>query len=529
MRINKLLVIIFLAGAFLRFFEVQNNPPGLYIDEVSIGVNAYEILKNGVDEHGAAYPIFFEAFGEYKMPFYVYLVSGVMALIGKSELAVRLPSVIAGILTIPLFYLFIKKLINTNPKTLPRRQAGEIRNSKQIQNTKKSLEIGNWKLEIPIVAAGLLALSPWHMHFSRAGFEANVALFLYLLGSYLTLLFLESKKNKYIFTAVLFFALTLYTYNAYRIISPLTAAAISIFLFLKLPNFRKKTVAMVLGFVLLILPVIQFSLTEAGATRFEDVSAFAEHEARSPREKMLIYPMEVFDNYISYFSFEFLFSHGDRNNRHQLPGFGLIWRFMFPFVLTGAFIVFRRGGNLLKTVLFFMLFVAPLPASIVVPNPHSLRSLLMVLPLAAFGAYGLSFVFNKFSKYRKVLFIGLGLIAIYEFSLFMHNYYFHYNKENSPDWGAGYKEMTVRVLDYKKEYDYLVIDKNLPDAPIYIKFYGENLGPVFVDTTWKKPDAWEGKKVLYIRPFYGETEGEYIIENIYLPGRDDIHAQFWSL
>src|SRR5438309_1647159 len=104
--------IIILIGAFLRLYQIQKYPPGLYIDEVSIGNNAYSILHTGRDEYGIKFPLSFKSFGDYKMPLYIYAVTGAMALLGKNELAVRLPSSLSGILTLVIFYFFIKKILD---------------------------------------------------------------------------------------------------------------------------------------------------------------------------------------------------------------------------------------------------------------------------------------------------------------------------------------------------------------------------------------------------------------------------------
>lgn len=47
-----LLFAVILLGAVLRFYNISNNPPGLYLDEASIGLNAYDILKTGKDQYG---------------------------------------------------------------------------------------------------------------------------------------------------------------------------------------------------------------------------------------------------------------------------------------------------------------------------------------------------------------------------------------------------------------------------------------------------------------------------------------------
>ena len=59
----------------MRFVDVSNDPPGLYIDEASIGYNAYSILTTGKDQYGVPYPIWFESFGDYNFRFFIIEVS----------------------------------------------------------------------------------------------------------------------------------------------------------------------------------------------------------------------------------------------------------------------------------------------------------------------------------------------------------------------------------------------------------------------------------------------------------------------
>src|SRR3990167_10643008 len=103
---NLFLLIAILALSFiLRSFRVADLPHQLYLDEVSIGFNAYSILKTGRDEHKRNFPIYFEAFGEYKLPVYIYLTAIFQSILGKENLAVRWPSVLAGTGTV---FLLIK-------------------------------------------------------------------------------------------------------------------------------------------------------------------------------------------------------------------------------------------------------------------------------------------------------------------------------------------------------------------------------------------------------------------------------------
>src|SRR5258706_11914127 len=92
---NKLvwLIAIFLFGLLIRIWGGNVFPPALNWDEVSHGYNAYSLLKTGRDEWGVAMPTIFRAFGDYKLPVYVYLTIPVNA-------NPRLPSMIFGSLSI---------------------------------------------------------------------------------------------------------------------------------------------------------------------------------------------------------------------------------------------------------------------------------------------------------------------------------------------------------------------------------------------------------------------------------------------
>src|SRR3972149_10523981 len=98
-----ILIAITFLGLILRAYKLTTSPAGLYIDETSIGYNAYSLITTGRDEHGKFMPLFFEAFGEYKLPVYIYLVALVQSVIGPSDLSVRIPSLVFGTFRYPSF------------------------------------------------------------------------------------------------------------------------------------------------------------------------------------------------------------------------------------------------------------------------------------------------------------------------------------------------------------------------------------------------------------------------------------------
>lgn len=145
----------FLAGvlavaAFLRLWHLGSVPPSLTPDEAALGYNAYSILHTARDEYGKFLPVIFKSFGDYKPGLYVYLTAPSVAALGLNEFSTRLPSALAGILSVYLIYFVIRELF-------------------------PSLEI---------VAAFVAATNPYLIYFSRGAWEANVSLTLTLAGIY---------------------------------------------------------------------------------------------------------------------------------------------------------------------------------------------------------------------------------------------------------------------------------------------------------------------------------------------------------
>ncbi|MEK7500016.1 MAG: hypothetical protein AAB649_05425, partial [Patescibacteria group bacterium] len=93
-------------GLIARLALFPSVPPGINRDEAALGYNAYSILKTGNDEWGIRFPATFRSFGDYKLPGYMYTLVPFIATFGLNPLAVRLPSLFAGISMIPLAYLF---------------------------------------------------------------------------------------------------------------------------------------------------------------------------------------------------------------------------------------------------------------------------------------------------------------------------------------------------------------------------------------------------------------------------------------
>ena len=237
-------ILILLLAAFLRFVELGKNPPGLYWDEVSLGYNAYSILKTGRDEHGEFLPLTrFKAFGDYKPPGYIYATVPSIALFGLNEFAVRFPSALAGVIMVWLTYLLVRELFPTH-------------------------------LGVALLAASLLAISPWHLQLSRVAFEAMLAAAFNLAGVYLFIKAIN-KSGWWLIPSGIFFVLTLYTFNSNRLLTPLIVLALTLIYTRNL--WAKKTAvitATIIGLILA-LPLLPYWRSPESKVRWHEVNIFS--------------------------------------------------------------------------------------------------------------------------------------------------------------------------------------------------------------------------------------------------------------
>lgn len=499
-----ILVVILVLAAVLRFYKLSIYPPGLYIDEVSIGYNAYSILKKGVDQYGVKYPLWFKAYGEYKLPGYIYLTSLSMAVFGKSIFAVRFPSAVLGVATILIFYLFIKELF-----------------AKQFQQQSKHLGL---------ISAFLLAISSWHLQLSRAGFEVNVGLFFFVLGCWQALKYYKQKKIGQILLSYLSFVLTFYIYNSFRIISPIVLAGLSIFFFTKFEKKRKQLLPIYFVFFLLSIPMMSFSLSSKGAERFSQISAFNKKGVDTTLEKITSYPLIYLINFILHFGTNFLFNYGDGIKRHVMKDFGMLSRWQLPLLIFGFVGVFKNRDKLWGKVLIILALLAPLASSLTTPSPHGLRSYLLVVPLTAIVSFGIFTLYKKLKgRSRWLVIVLISLVGLYEFIFHQHFYYVHYPQLRVLDWGAGYKQTVEKATELSSNYDKIIVNSTV-GGELYFEFYNDELNAEFVDPGWNKPEELDDKKVLYITGSV-EEPSDKMIEMIYFPHQlnQDVFATFWEI
>ncbi len=437
-----LIAVVFLA-AILRLYWLGLVPPALYWDEASLGYNAFSIAKTARDEHGVFLPHdSFAAFGDYKPIGYIYAVAGFVKLLGLSEISVRLPSAMAGVLLSLVTYFLVKEL--------------------------------KFSRKTSLAAALFVAVSPWSLQMSRAGFEANLATFFSTFG---VLLFLR----RWPLSAV-FFVLAMYTFNSHRVFVPLLVGALSLIFVRDLIKSWKKSLIFYVLFFLLLLPLVPHLLSTEGKLRFNEVTwlnnlslvetsnrAIADNNgvwwAKIVFNRRVFYVLEFSRHYLDHFRPDFLFISGDINPRLSVRSFGEMYWLDLPLFLIGLFWLLRRR-NKATAVLLSWLLLAPIPAAMARETPHALR-VLNVLPVPMIiSAVGLV-------KVPKILGAGAALVLAILVFLYLQSYYLVYPVKFANEWQYGYKQMVEYVSRIQNNYDYVSVTNHYGRPYIYFLFYNQ--------------------------------------------------------
>ncbi len=129
----QLMLLCLLVAAALRLPNIIEAPPGLHFDEAANGILAGDIGLRGQR------PVFITSYTG-KEVFFFYIAGGLIRTLGESVFSLRLTSAYLGLLTIAVTYWLGRELLSDR--------------------------------RIAIIAAALLAISFWHILFSRLGFRA---------------------------------------------------------------------------------------------------------------------------------------------------------------------------------------------------------------------------------------------------------------------------------------------------------------------------------------------------------------------
>lgn len=474
---NILFFLILFLAFFLRFYKLGVNPPSLDWDEASTGYNAYSLLKTGKDEYGNFLPLSIRSFDDYKPPLYVYLTVPMIALFGLNELSVRLISAILGFLTVPLVFFLTKEL---------------LKDIKLLNEKKVFLE------STALLCAFFIAVSPWHLQFSRAAFEGNIGLFFAILGFWLFLKAL--KKPFFLLLSVLAFSLSTYSYHSFRLIVPLFLFLLFLLFFKKTLIDKKVALISLIIYFLATFPVYK-ALAFDSSARFSMVTIFNGPELLSKsiertildqnnfdkigqifHNRRLVYLQETAKGYLDHFNPIFLFISGDSGRQHHAVNMGMLYSWELPFVIIGfVFLLNNLNRKTLSLLGWFVL--SPLPSALTTGTPHPVRAIGMLLAFHVATALGVLILFLWLKKLKSkalksFLIIFITITFLFNFSYYLHQYYVHTPVEYGDFWQYGYKDLFLKLSIIDKNYQKVVVTYKYDQPYIYYLFYNK------IDPTW---------------------------------------------
>jgi 4-amino-4-deoxy-L-arabinose transferase-like glycosyltransferase len=417
------LVLILLLAGILRAWNISENPPELYPDEIFTYLSAKSVVENGR-------PI------QHRLPAYGFASYVSSSLFGENPLGIRAPAVFFGLVSILLVYLLAKEFFRDTAAAL--------------------------------FAAFFMAIIPWQIHISRVGWESASFLPFLLLSVYLFIYGINRERKLVLIVSFGMFALTFYTYLVAQLYSLLFLACLLVMY--RRYFLRERKVLMTGLIVYFILSAPYFWTIFTAAMFFRKASILFTFTDGINSETLSVFGT----NYITHFGPDFLFTHGDPNLRHG-AGTGVIYWVMLPFLAAG--IVYSAMADRRRNVFYFILFwlaAFPLAASLTDDGvPHAMRSLAgapVICLLSGRGVSGLvrtvagraGRVYVSYILYAVVVIISL--VPLYGFS---KTYYGDYPVMSAPDWEYGRKKLFSGIRKLEGNYKRICT----PDLHFFDSFY----------------------------------------------------------
>ena len=402
------ILILFLGiltiGFLVRAWKLGSIPPGLNVDEVSEGYNAYSLLKTGKDRYGMVMPITFKSYGSYQPPLYTYLTVLPLYFLGPSIISVKAVTLISGLLVIIFTFLIVRDFFEN-------RERGRM----------------------ALFAALIVSIAPWAIFFSRMATEASLSVAIFVMGFYLSL---KSIKKPNLFPLACFIlGVATYAYYSERVTSLLFLLG---FVFIYREQFLKKWKWLILGIVVFgITQIPNLATIKGGAftRRLNQVSYLGTSAFENNGEAFRNVPLgrEIFvirefsSQYLAYFSPRSLFFQPDDQGARSMPDLSVFYGWMIISWVVGLGYFIRKRKDFLITNLLLLMAIAPIPAALSTDPFYTLRVLVLLWVFSVVISFGSLRILEKIHSknitvFVIIVFLGISLLTFYThyFTLFRH-------------------------------------------------------------------------------------------------------------
>jgi len=373
------LIVIVLLASFLRLWQIDTIPPGIYPDEA---LNANEAITNPGQ---VFYP---DNNGREGLFFNLIWLS--FSVFGISIWSFKLVSVLVGVLTVFGLFLLIRELFRF------------------------VLKDENKVVLISLLSSFFMAVSFWHINFSRISFRAIMLPLILVFSFYFLFRAFRTQKIKHFILAGIIFGLGFYTYISFRLAIFLLATVIFLWLvaFLKKKEFKKTFLSVFLFFAVVFATALPIGLyflknPQYFSSRTDSVLIFSQPNPPKEFAISLIAHLGMFNVY------------GDPNWRHNVAGHpmlifpvGLLFLIGLAFCFKKLLLSIKEKDLISFNVFsfpFFWFFIMLLPGILTFEGiPHALRVIGVIPVIYIFvgvGAWRAFEFLNRFIKNKKLLFL----------------------------------------------------------------------------------------------------------------------------
>jgi 4-amino-4-deoxy-L-arabinose transferase-like glycosyltransferase len=473
-----ILIAILLVATFFRVWRLDITPPALYPDVAINGVNALDTLKS------LDFKIFYPD-NNGREGLIMWMDALAFLIFGPSIWSLKITTAVIGILTVLGTYLLTKQLLK---KISPKYEA------------------------IALLSSFLLAISFWHVNFSRIGFRAIMVPFFITFGLYYLLKGFESSPLRQGFAGQanliisgIFFGLGFYTYISYRFVVFLLA--VILFLYWKeskkqntLTVFIKRTKYLLISTFIVALPIGLYFLFHIGDFfgRASGVSVLQQNNPLFALIKSVVVHLGMFNFY------------GDANWRHNYSGSPeLFWPvgiiFIIGLIISVISVIkaYKSNNFPLFTAHFVILswiLILMMPGFLSGEGiPHALRVIGVIPPVYILAGIGGVWFYEKIkmfyvTKNQKIMFFSIISFLVLLLTYYELNRYFY-------DWGMRKEVYAEFNQNYVNMANYL---NSLPDN--VNKYVMANEGGVLVNNV-----SMPAQTIIFLeRAKYGKTRATYL-------------------
>lgn len=462
---------ILLLAAVARLAFLNLIPSGFNWDETAYAYSAWNIWKTGADEWGAKWPIFLKSFGEYKPALLAYLEIPFLLTIGTNRVAARTTTGLLGVISIAAAYFFLKK---------------------QKISTKESL-----------IAILFLAVTPWHIHYSRAAMDPIVGFSLMMLGFW----GLAGQSWRSRTLGLLGLLLSMYTYNAQRVFVPL---ALVLFMFVYHQSWWKKTRwwTLLASWLIGSASLAAFTIFSPANGRLQDLSLLNKQEIHDQvldhifrshvvglgnyrffNNKGILSFYKLAKSYSSHFDPNFYFFQNNPSPRHAFSKHGNLLLFTAPWLIMGL-IQMTKGR---KQDWFWLgwLLLSPLPATFAKESPHSGRILMMVMGWAYVYAQGVIWSAAHFKQqWKQIVITAISVAALlFNFAYYWYQLYLFFPEESYHSWQGDLVAPSRLAYENMENYKQVYLTSVETRPQIFIAWEkllpAENYQQIYLTNQWK--------------------------------------------